>query len=370
MNEDRFVSSSSLGWKTIENLWDELKKVEYQLNYWHDKLEHRAFGEIQDGDISYEDWRDIYTSNGWVEVSEFQCCYDPNKDSKSVTISKGYASYIEDKAYLTIWKKWYQYHQLWRGRLHKLESTRFDIRRVTHSAKMTEDEALFVCLGLSPSVFQTPHFRPLSLYETTFKIKDIEYLDFEGNKQSINSGLYDENGLAPMEWFLKNTEEYKLLERNSSLRAVCGKFVTKKFLRWAFKHKFLKEYVIKYRDLNNSPYGEKFAFKLHKHLSEGDVIRGNFEEMWQWNRAFGWNSLHWLADELKEIVPHKISHHFVAIQRYIDTEGMRSKLNQQYEETGDEYDKKRWVEKCELIGRCLTQLELELDKEKADGKGT
>ena len=369
MNEDRFVSSSSLGWKTIESLWDELKKVEILLNHWHDKLEHRAFGEIQDGDISYEDWRDIYTSNGWVEVAEFQCCYDPNKDSKSVNISEGYASYIEDKAYLTIWKIWYKYHQLWRGRLQKLESTRFDIRRVTQSAKLTEDETLFVCLGLSPSVFGTPHFRPLSLYEKTFAIDDIEFQDFEGNKRAINSGLYDENGLAPMEWFLKNTEEYKLLERNDSLKAVCGKFVRTKFLKWAFKHKYLKEYVIKYRDLNNSPYGEKFALKLFNHLSEGGVIRGNFEEMWQWNVAFGWNSLHWMADELQEIVPHKITYQFKAIKQYIDTKGMRSNLKDQYEPTPEnEFEKKRHSEKFQLIGRCLTQLELELDKEKADGK--
>ena len=94
-------------------------------------------------------------------MSDFQSCYDP----QSVTSPKESASYELDKAYLTIWKVWNKYEQLWRGRLNKLEATRFDIRRVTQSTKMTEDETLFVCLGLSPSVFGTPHFRPLSLYE-------------------------------------------------------------------------------------------------------------------------------------------------------------------------------------------------------------
>ena len=358
--EENFVSTANLGWRTLEAMREELKRVEFQLNFWHDKFEHRAFGEIKDGNLSYEEWRDIYTSNGWVEVSDFQSCYDP----ESITKSKNYASYELDKAYLTIWKVWYKYVQLWRGRLNKLEATRFDIRRVTQSTKMIEDEALFVCLGLSPSVFGTPHFRPLSLYEKTFEMDDIEYQDFEGNTHTINTGLYDENGLAPMEWFLKNTEEYKLLERNDSLKAICGRFITKKFMKWAFKHEYLKEYTIKYRDLNNSPYGEKFALELFEHLSEDDIIRGNFEEMWQWNQGFGWNTLHFLADEIKamDLTPNRITHQFKAIKKYIDTKGMKGNLNQQYEATGDEFDKKRWVEKNELIARCLTRLELKLEK--------
>ena len=358
--EKNFISTANLGWKTLEAMREELKKAGYLLNFWHDKFEYRAFGEIKDGNLSYEEWRDIYTHNGWVEVSAFQSCYDP----QSVTSPKESASYELDKAYLTIWKIWNKYEQLWRGRLNKLEATRFDIRRVTQSTKMTEDETLFVCLGLSPSVFGTPHFRPLSLYERTFEMDDIEYQDFEGNTHTINTGLYDENGLAPMEWFLKNTEEYKLLERNDSLKAICGRFITKKFIKWAYKHEYLREYSIKYRDLNNSPYGEKFALELFNHLSEDDLIRGKFEEMWQWNIAFGWNSLHHLADEIKDmdLTPNKITRQFQALEQYIDYTG-KSDLADHYEPTPEnEYEKKKYSEKFELIDRCLTRLELKLEK--------
>ena len=355
----KFISTANFGYKTIEVLREELKKVGYQTNYWHDKFEHRAFGEIKDGNLSYEEWRDIYTSNGWVEVSEYQSCYDP----KSVTSPKESASYELDKAYLTIWKIWYKYEQLWEGRLNKLDVTRFDLRRVTQAPKITIDEALFICLGLSPSVFGTPHFRPLSLYERTFEMDDIEYQDFEGNTHTINTGLYDEKGLSPIEWYLQSTEEFHLIDENEKFKCVSGRLFTKKFLKWAFKHEYLSEYEIKYRDLKDSPYGEKFAKELYDHLKEDEIISGNFDELWTWNEAFGWNSLHWLADEIKKmnLTPNKITYQFKAIEKYIDYTG-DTELNQHYEPTGLEYDKKRWVEKNELIGRSLTRLELKLEK--------
>jgi len=358
--EKKFISTANLGYKTLEVLRKELEKVEHQLNYWHDKFEHRAFGEIKDGNLSYEEWRNIYTSNGWVEVSDYQSCYSP----KSVTTPKASASYELDKAYLTIWKIWDKYHHLWNARLNRLESERFDLRRVTQKDRITIDEALFICLGLSPSVFDTPQFRPLSLYETTYKIDDILYQDYEGNNFSINSGLYDENVLAPMEWYLQNTEEFKLIDANEKFKYESGELSSKKFLKWAFKHEYLTEYKIKYRDINNSPYGEKFALELFNHLSEDDIIRGNFVEMWQWNEAFGWNSLHWLADEIKsmDLTPNKIPYHFEAIQKYIDYTG-KANLKDQYEPTPEnEIEKKRYSDKFELIGSSLTRLEKKLEK--------
>ena len=57
--EENFVSTANLGWRTLEAMREELKRVEYQLNFWHDKFENRAFGEIKDGNLSYEEWRDI-----------------------------------------------------------------------------------------------------------------------------------------------------------------------------------------------------------------------------------------------------------------------------------------------------------------------
>ena len=355
----KFISTANFGYKTIEVLREELKKVGYQTNYWHDKFEHRAFGEIKDGNLSYEEWRDIYTSNGWVEVSEYQSCYDP----KSVTSPKESASYELDKAYLTIWKIWYKYEQLWEARLNKLDVARFDLRRVTQTPKITIDEALFICLGLSPSVFGTPHFRPLSLYERTYEIDDIHYQDYEGNNYTINSGLYDEKGLSPIEWYLQSTEEFDLIDRNEKFKCVSGRLFTKKFLKWAFKHEYLSEYEVKERNKNDSPYGEKFARELYNHLEEDEIISGSFDELWTWNEAFGWNSLHWLADEIKDmgLTPNKITYQYEAIQKYIDYTD-KTPLAKQYEETGDDFDKKRWVEKNELIARCLTRLELKLEE--------
>ncbi len=192
---------------------------------------------------------------------------------------------------------------------------------------------------------------------------DIEYQDFEGNTHTINTGLYDEKGLSPIEWYLQSTEEFHLIDENEKFKCVSGRLFTKKFLKWAFKHEYLSEYEIKYRDLKDSPYGEKFAKELYDHLKEDEIISGNFDELWTWNEAFGWNSLHWLADEIKKmnLTPNKITYQFKAIEKYIDYTG-DTELNQHYEPTGLEYDKKRWVEKNELIGRSLTRLELKLEK--------
>jgi hypothetical protein len=146
---------------------------------------------------------------------------------------------------------------------------------------------------------------------------------------------------------------------------VSGRVKTKPFLNWAYKHKYLRQYEIKYRDKDNSPYGEKFARVLFDQLTRDGIISGNFDELWRWNEAFGWNSLHWMADEIKDdgLTPNKIPYQYKAIQQYIDYTG-KAPLNQQYEATPEnEYEKKRWVEKCELIGRSLTQVALTL-KEK------
>jgi hypothetical protein len=168
-----------------------------------------------------------------------------------------------------------------------------------------------------------------------------------------------------MEFYLRTTEHYHLINENEQFKCVSGRVKTKPFLNWAYKHKYLRKYEIKYRDKNNSPYGEKFARVLFDQLTRDGIISGNFDELWRWNEAFGWNSLHWMADEIKDdgLTPNKIPYQYKAIQQYIDYTG-KAPLNQQYEATPEnEYEKKRWVEKCELIGRSLTQVALTL-KEK------
>ena len=352
----KFISPSTFAHTTTQLLREELTKVWYQLNAWHDKFEHRAFGEIKDGNLSYEEWRDIYTSNGWVEVSDFQSCYDP----QSVTTPKESASYELDKAYLTIWKIWYKYEQLWRGRLNRLESERFDLRRVTQAPKITIDEALFICLGLSPSVFKTPQFRPLSLYERTYEIDDIHYQDYEGNNFSINSGLYDENGLAPIEYYLQSREEYQLIDRNDKFKCTSGRLFSFKFLRWAYKHKYLEEYEIKIRDLKQSPWGEKFARKLFNHLTREGCIQGQFESLWQWN--YPWFTLHYLANELVGIGLIKTKKQFKDIKQYIDCDADLRKYYSENTDPESPADKKLRTKGCDEVDKALRPLERENDR--------
>ena len=40
-------------------------------------------------------------------------------------------------------------------------------------------------------------------------------------------------------------------------------------------------------------------------LTRDGIISGNFDELWRWNEAFGWNSLHWMADEIFELIKKK-----------------------------------------------------------------
>jgi hypothetical protein len=69
----RLVTSSTYTHNIIEELRQELKTVEHIHNYWSEELKHRAFGEIKDGNLSYDEWREIYLRYGWEEVPEFMC---------------------------------------------------------------------------------------------------------------------------------------------------------------------------------------------------------------------------------------------------------------------------------------------------------
>jgi hypothetical protein len=105
--EMKFITSRVFTHATIEELKYELKIVKHSVDYWFGMFKNRAFGAIKDGNISYEEWRAIYIKNDWIEVPEFRCFCNP----KGVTTSDDWASYELEKSYLTIWKKWYQYHQ-------------------------------------------------------------------------------------------------------------------------------------------------------------------------------------------------------------------------------------------------------------------
>ena len=76
------------------------------------------------------------------------------------------------------------------------------MRRVSQTQTTRIEEALFVLLGLSPSVQGTTGFENFSLSERLFETDSIEYQDFQGNNLIINSNLYSNDGYGPLEWHL------------------------------------------------------------------------------------------------------------------------------------------------------------------------
>ena len=82
--EMKFTFTRALTHKTIAELREELLRVKNIVDYWEDKSNKRAFGEIKTGSISFEKWREIYASFGWIELEEYLCFYNP----KSVSINE------------------------------------------------------------------------------------------------------------------------------------------------------------------------------------------------------------------------------------------------------------------------------------------
>ena len=397
----QYITPTQWSHRSIERFRGELDKVQHMVDYWEAECKNKAFGELEDGKFSYKEWAAIYESKGWTEdlfnlcyvnpvsfkiVKETMPWYDTS-GKKHTTSSEDaptqWANYEHDNALIDVWRAWQQYHELWNFRLNKLEMARFDLRRVKQTPEISIEEALFVCLGLSPAVIGDIGFTKNGWYHhfdtklkdtighSKFTLEDkplivkppLIYNDHWGEEQTLTNGIYNEHGYGMMEWSLRTNEVYNLLDRNQQLKSENGLILTKPFLKWAYKHKYLREYEIKERNKNDSPYGEKFARELYDHLIRDGIISGNFDDMWTWYEAFGWNSLHYLADEIKNmgLTPNKIPYQFQAIQKYIDYTG-KAPLNQQYEEGATEYEKKRWVEKSELIARCLTKLELKLEE--------
>ena len=191
--------------ETISELRDQLKLVQNIVDYWENKSSKRAFGKIQKSNISFEKWGEIYSRHGWTEISDYRCFYNPKSvsiENESITAlpsiegnsdneqSGTWASYELDKSYSTFWKVWDKYYRKWEFRLNKLERERFDMRRVSQTQTTRIEEALFVLLGLSPSVQGTTGFENFSLSERLFETDSVEYQDYQGNKLVINSNLY------------------------------------------------------------------------------------------------------------------------------------------------------------------------------------
>ena len=367
----RFITSREFTHSTIEELKNELEIVKHAVDYWFGMFKYRAFGETKDGNLSYDEWREIYLRHGWEEVPEFMCFKVPKVLTnvlKPDEITHEWANYEKDKAILNIWRVWDTYLRVWRVRINKFESERFDIRLIEMKPKIAFDEAFFILLGLSPTLYGTHYFRPLSMFERTFEIADITYQDPDGNNCIFNSNLYaDESSHSPhlgklghMEWYLQEKEEYKLLDGNEKVKCVSGRIFQKKFTNWAFKNEYLFERELKHRNLKDSPYGEKFALELWKELIEEEVISGKFEMMWDWN--LGWNSLHYLADEIKAMDIVTTTYQFKDVVKYVDTTGMKAPLKDQYSESPEPYEKKLYSIRNKLIDKALTRLEKRLEK--------
>ena len=82
--EMKFTVARAYTHKTVAELREELLRVKTIVDYWEDKSNKRAFGEIKTGNISFEKWRKIYASFGWLELEEYRCFYNP----KSVSIDE------------------------------------------------------------------------------------------------------------------------------------------------------------------------------------------------------------------------------------------------------------------------------------------
>ena len=224
----KFTVTRAFTHKTVADLRKELKLVKNIVEYWEDKVNKRAFGEINTENISFEKWREIHAGYGWIELEDYRCFYNPtsvnineavitalpsiegNSDNEQ---SGTWSSYELDKSYLSFWKVWNKYYQKWDFRLRKLEMERFDMRRVSQTQTTRIEEALFVLLGLSPSVQGTEGFENFSLSERLFETDSIEYQDYQGNKLVINSNLYSNDDYGHLEWYLKQKKEYVLIER-------------------------------------------------------------------------------------------------------------------------------------------------------------
>ena len=364
---------------TIKELRDQLKLVKNIADYWEEKSNRRAFGLIQNKNVSFEKWRKIYSKHGWAEMSEYRCFFN----TKSVTIENNsitalpsiegnsdneqsgtWASYELDKSYATFSNIWKKYFNKWKFRLDKLEKERFDMRRVSQTQTTRIEEALFVLLGLSPSVQGTTGFQNFSLSERLFETDSIEYQDYQGNKLVVNSNLYSNDDYGPIEWYLKKKKEYMLIERLAT-RGQPSDFSDRlssiKFNEWAYKNHYLEDRLPQIRNGDDSPFGEGFAFKLYSELLDIGYIKGAFDYIWELADGMSWTSLRYLASELSSRQLVQTSMPFEDIKKYIHYSSSYPLQDQLIITTSDELnetdDEKIFQQECDLIDSALINIE-------------
>ena len=365
--------------ETIIELRDQLKLVQSITDYWENKSSKRAFGELQKSNVSFKKWGEIYSRHGWTEISDYRCFYNPKSvsiENESITAlpsiegnsdneqSGTWASYELDKSYSTFWKVWDKYYRKWEFRLNKLERERFDMRRVSQTQTTRIEEALFVLLGLSPSVQGTTGFENFSLSERLFETDSVEYQDYQGNKLVVNSNLYSNDDYGPLEWYLKQKKEYVLIERLAT-RGQPSDFSDRlssiKFNEWAYKNNYLEDRVPKIRNSEDSPFGEGFAFSLYTALLEAGYIKGAFDHIWELADGMSWASLSYLASELTTRKLVKAFNPYENIQQYINYSSAYPLKDQSMLAASDflhhTNDDKIYRQECDLIDAALLNLE-------------
>ena len=377
--EMKFTVTRAYTHKTVAELREELLRVKSIVDYWEDKSNKRAFGEIKAGNISFEKWREIYASFGWIELEEYRCFYNPKSvsiDEEMITAlpsiegnsdneqSGTWASYELDKSYSSFWKVWKKYHDKWHFRLSKLEMARFDMRRVSQTQTTRIEEALFVLLGLSPSVQGTEGFENFSLSERLFETDSIEYQDYQGNKLVINSNLYSNDDYGHLEWYLKQKKEYVLIERLATRGQpsdFSDRLSSAKFNEWAYKNNYIEDRVPMIRNTGESPFGEGFAFSLFNGLVEVGYLKGSFDCMWNLADGMSWMSLHYLANEIVNRKLIQTNSPFEHIKKYIHYASTYPLEDQFFKPAIDKFsetdDEKIFKQECDLINSALDNIE-------------
>jgi len=210
-------------------------------------LDERAFGELNnfynEKQITYKQWRDIYTNHGWIEEPEYKCCYNPSDSKQHRDVSdrnqgiKGrevfaFTSYQKDMLYKDSYEVWSSYFTRWQLKYSLIQSAQFNLNLLTSLSYITIEEALFALLGINPNVLSESGFHDWRLYDLKApEVKKITYQDNTGREWTTDTGTtnFFEEKLA-------NTQEYKLLLREFNQ----AKIHTQDFTDWATNANLLK----------------------------------------------------------------------------------------------------------------------------------
>jgi len=288
-----------------------------------DSLDNRAFGELDNfksgEEISYEDWRKIYLKHEWVEAPEYQCFYNPKNETQLGDVKirnqliKGerayeYKNYKQEMLYVYSYEVWNKYLTSWKLKYSLIEATPIDLSILTSLSKITIEEALFVTLGISPSVLLESGFHNWDLFKLAPPSnKEITFKDYKGKNFKTSTGINN-----VVEDKLIDTTEWKILIREFNSKQIN----TKDFINWAIKNEYIEEDKSLYRNVENSPFTEEFAKSLYDELTFAGFINRSFNELWKWHARL--NLLHYLTNELQRVGLIKAKDRFKNIQAYIE----------------------------------------------------